>query len=147
MWGFGEDFLTNRNDQLGSCHSTHLPGLHPPTRPSLHVPVWRETSFHDELPRSCFGVSIAASCSGRRRRCGAAEFFFGYLVAISFPNRIDVWGKLCTHFDIPEGDFSSAQCDLIRCVEGTSPSRPAGVWQFQAGQPLKHARCTNMSKS
>jgi hypothetical protein len=27
------------------------------------------------------------------------NFFFGYLVAISFPNRIDVFARLCTHFE------------------------------------------------
>jgi len=26
-----------------------------------------------------------------------ANFFFGYLVAISFRNRIDFWGRLCRH--------------------------------------------------
>jgi hypothetical protein len=25
--------------------------------------------------------------------------FFGYLVEISFPNRIDVWDRLLTHFE------------------------------------------------
>jgi hypothetical protein len=34
------------------------------------------------------------------RRSRAAEIFsFGYLVAISFPNRIDVWDRLCKYFD------------------------------------------------
>jgi len=27
------------------------------------------------------------------------KFFLVPLVAISFPNRIDVWGRLCTHFE------------------------------------------------
>ena len=30
----------------------------------------------------------------------AADFFsFGYFVAISFPNRIDVWDRLCKYFE------------------------------------------------
>jgi hypothetical protein len=36
-----------------------------------------------------------ASLAWRRSRI----FFCGYLVAISFPNRIDVWGRLCTHLE------------------------------------------------
>jgi hypothetical protein len=27
------------------------------------------------------------------------NFFFSYLVEISFPIEFDVWGRLCTHFD------------------------------------------------
>ena len=27
------------------------------------------------------------------------NFFFSYLVAISFPIEFDVWGRLCTHFE------------------------------------------------
>jgi hypothetical protein len=30
-----------------------------------------------------------------QRPCGAAEFFYGYLVAICLPYRIDVWDRLC----------------------------------------------------
>jgi hypothetical protein len=34
------------------------------------------------------------------RGCAAQpEFFFSYLVAISFPLEFDVWGRLCTHFE------------------------------------------------
>jgi hypothetical protein len=39
------------------------------------------------------------SYSGHRSPSAAAEFFFGYLVVISFSNRIDVWGRLFSHFE------------------------------------------------
>ncbi len=28
------------------------------------------------------------------------RFFFLLLIVISFPNRIDNWGRLCTHFEV-----------------------------------------------
>ena len=40
-------------------------------------------------------------CNGIRRPCGASDFFFGYLVAISFPDLVDIWGRL-SHFEIVE---------------------------------------------
>ena len=58
-----------------------------------------ETNFQDELPTSYFGVSTAL---GHRR-----IFFFGYLVAIIFPNRVDVWGGV---------DCGSEECSQRFCV-------------------------------
>ncbi len=42
------------------------------------------------------GCSVQRTPEALRR---SRNFFFSYLVAISFPIEFDVWGRLCTHFE------------------------------------------------
>ena len=60
------------------------------------TPQDRETNFQDEMSTNFFGVSTVQRPGGFAAQ---PNFYFLFFVAISFPNRIDVLGRLCTHFE------------------------------------------------
>ena len=94
-----------------SCMSKDRSGCSPRT-----VKPWRESLgilCHAFIRKQCVKQSFRVSYQplnlggvegGSAQRPPEAlrrsrNFFFSYLVAISFPIEFDVWGRLCTHFE------------------------------------------------
>jgi hypothetical protein len=74
---------------------------------------------------------------GLRRPLRAAEFiFFEFLVAISFPIEVDVWGRLCTHFEAAKVmTFAPVTQNILHtCWTWKTTVSPRNGWLWQRFQ-------------